>query len=242
MSEPLRVAAAVEGPTNAITLRAILDSLLVNIEYEFQTLQPEGSAAFGFSPFGDTGVGWVGVYRWSRQAALEGGGSVSGSSALAYHDVLIVQVDADVTGKTYSSGNIQDAPYQDLPCEKPCPPPERTTNALRRVILNWLGERQCPLRVVLCTPSKSMEAWVLAAIWPDGPIIRRKDWECRANPEGQLGALPRPRRFKKRPEDYRSKQGEIAAAWPKVSARLTEAARFETEFRTALPVSVQELC
>lgn len=242
MSEPLRVAVAVEGPTDAIVLHAILDSLLVNVEFEFQTLQPEGSAAFGFSPFEETGVGWVGVYRWSRQAALEGGGSVSGSSVLAYHDVLIMQVDADVAGKTYSSGSIQDAPYQDLPCEKPCPPPKRTTNALRRVILNWLGEGQCPLGVVFCTPSKSMEAWVLAAIWPDGPVIRRKDWECRGNPEEQLGALPRPRRFKKRPEDYRSKQSEIAAEWPNVSARLAEAARFETEFRAALPAQVQKLC
>lgn len=236
MSEPLRIAVAVEGPTDAIVLEAILDSLLVNIEFEFQTLQPEGSTAFGFSPFGETGGGWGGVYRWSRQAALEGDGSVSGSSALSYHDVLIVQVDADVAGERYSSGNIQDAPYQDLPCEKPCPPPEHTTNALRRVILNWLGERQCPLRVVLCTPSKSMEAWVLAAIWPDNPVIRRKNWECQTNPERQLGALPKARRFKKHQEDYRSKQSEIAAEWPNVSARLTEAARFETEFRAALPV------
>ena len=238
MSEPLRIAVAVEGPTDAIVIRAILDSLIVSTEFEFQTLKPEGSAAFGSSPFGQTGVGWGDVYRWSRQAALEGGGSVSGSSALAFHDVLIVQVDADVASKTYSSTSIQDAPYQDLPCEKPCPPPERTTNALRRVILNWLGEHTCPPRVVLCTPSKSIEAWVLAAIWPENPVIRRKDWECRDNPEEQLGALPKPRRFKKRPEDYRSKQSEIAAAWPNVSARLTEATRFETELRAAFPATV----
>lgn len=212
MSEPLRIAVAVEGRTDAIVLEAILNALLPSTEFEFQTLQPEGSAAFDSSPFGKTGAGWVGVYRWSHQVAWEGGGSVSGSSVLSYHNVLIVQVDADVAGKTYSSGNIQDAPYQDLPCEKPCPPPERTTNALRRVILNWLGEHTCPPRVVLCTPSKSIEAWVLAAIWPENPVIRWKDWECRDNPEEQLGALPKPRRFRKRPEDYRSKQSEIAAA------------------------------
>ncbi len=238
MSEPLRIAVAVEGPTDAIVLEAILNALLPSTEFEFQTLQPEGSAAFDSSPFGETGVGWVGVYRWSRQSVLEGGGSVSGSSVLSYHDVLIVQLDADVAGRTYSSGSIQDAPYQDLPCEKPCPPPERTTNALRRVILNWLGERKCPLRVVLCTPSKNIEAWVLAAVSPDNPVIRRKDWECRTNPERQLGALPQQRRFKKSQEDYRSKQGEIAAAWPDVSARLTEATRFETELRAAFPATV----
>ena len=82
MSEPLRIAAAVEGPTDTIVLRAILRAVL-QTDFHFQTLQPEGSAAFGSSPSSGTGVGWVGVYRWSRQSACEGGGSVSGSSALA---------------------------------------------------------------------------------------------------------------------------------------------------------------
>ena len=72
MSEPLRIAAAVEGPTDAIVLEAVLKALLQDADFVFQTLQPEGSAAFG-----NTGVGWVGVYRWIRQSASEGGGSVS---------------------------------------------------------------------------------------------------------------------------------------------------------------------
>ena len=235
MSEPLRIAAVIEGPTDAIVLEAILSALLPDTDFEFQTLQPEGSVAFGSAPFNRTGVGWVGVYRWSRQSVCEGGGSVSGSSALPYHDVLIVHVDADVASKTYADGNIQDAPYEDLPCEEPCPPPDGTTNALRAVVLNWLGEHECPPRIVLCTPSKSIETWVLAAIWPENDVIRRDDWECRPNPEGQLAALPGHRRFKKRPDDYRRKQSEIAKAWPEVSARLTEAARFEAEFLAALP-------
>ena len=231
MSEPLRIAAAVEGPTDAIVLQAILRALLPDdADFVFQTLQPEASEAFGSASFGTMGAGWAGVYRWSRQAAREGGGSVSGSSALSHHDVLIVHVDADVASETYASGNIRDAPCDDLPCEKPCPPPNGTTNALRAVVLDWLGERGCPPRIVLCTPSKSIEAWVLAAVWPDNRMVRRGDWECRPNPEGQLAALPIHRRFRKRPDDYRRWQGEIEAAWPNVSARLTEAARFEEEF------------
>ena len=234
MSDPLRIAAAVEGPTDAIVLQAVLSALLPDTDFEFQTLQPEGSVAFDSAPSGITGTGWVGVYRWSRQSAWEGGGSVSGSSALSFHDVLIVHVDADVAGKTYASGSIRDAPCEDLPCEEPCPPPDRTTNALRAVVLNWLGEHECPPRIVLCTPSKSIEAWVLAAVWPENDVVRRDDWECRPNPEGQLGALPRRRRFKKRPDHYLRKQREIEKAWPKVSARLTEAARFEEEFLAAI--------
>ena len=229
MSEPLRIAAAVEGPTDEIVLRAVLRALLPDRDFEFHTLQPEGSAAFG-----SMGAGWAGVYRWSRQSVCEGGGSVSGSSALSNHDVLIVHVDADVAGRTYADGNIRDAPRADLPCEAPCPPPDDTTNALRAVVLNWLGEHERPPRIILCTPSKSMEAWVLAAVWPENREVRRDDWECHPNPEGQLGVLPKRRRFGKHPDDYRSRQGEIEQAWPKVSARLTEAARFEAEFLAAV--------
>ena len=237
MSEPLHIAAAVEGPTDTIVLQALLRALLRDTEFVFQTLQPEGSAAFDSAPSSGTGRGgWVGVYRWSRQSACEGGGSVSGSSALSHHDVLIVHVDADVAGKKYADGNIRDAPRPaDLPCEAPCPPPDDTTNALRSVVLNRLGEHERPPRMVLCTPSKSTEAWVLAAIWPEGNVVRRDDWECRLDPEAQLAALPRHRRFRKRPGDYRRLRREITEAWPAVSARLTEAARFEAELLAAIP-------
>lgn len=229
MSEPLRVAAAVEGPCDTIVLQAILNALLPNTEFELQTLQPEGSAAFASTAANETGVGWVGLFRWSRQAASEGGGSVSGSSVLTYHDVLIVHVDADVAGKTYASGNIRNAPRDDLPCEEPCPPPSATTDALRRVVLSWLGEPENHPRIVLCTPCRNIESWVLAAVAPDNPVVKRDEWECHRNPERQLAALPKGRRFTKRPDDYRRKQEEIEKAWPSVSSRLAEAGRFEVE-------------
>lgn len=235
MSEPLRVAAAVEGPTDAIVLRAAVEHLLENREFEFQTLQPEGSAAFGSAPFGRTGVGWGGVYRWARQSAAEGGGSVSGSSVLSNHDLLIVHVDADVAGNRYSSAGIRHPPYQDLPCEQDCPPADRTTDALRTVVLRWLGLCRSVPRLILCTPSKNTEAWVIAAVWPDNPVMLRADWECHPNPQGQLRALPLARRFAKRPADYRAKQSEITGAWPSVCAQCAEASRFDQEFRTALP-------
>ena len=235
MSDPLRVAAAVEGPTDAIVLRAVLDRLLADTEFEFQTLQPDGSAAFGSAPFARTGVGWGGVYRWARQSATEGGGSVAGSSVLSNHDLLIVHVDADVAGTTYSSASIRQPLSQDLPCERDCPPADDTTNALRRVVLRWLGLRRSVPQLILCTPSKNTEAWVVAAMWPDNPVMQRGDWECHSNPQGQLRALPRARRFAKNASDYRAKQSEIAAAWPSVSAQCAEAARFTQEFRAALP-------
>lgn len=232
MSEPLRVAAAVEGPTDAVVLQAILDRLLGDAEFELQILQPEGSVSFG-APRG----GWSGVYRWCRQSADEGGGSVSGSWVLSNHDLLIVHVDADVAGKTYASARIRNVPRRDLPCDQPCPPPSATTDALRTVVLGWLGESHCPSQVVLCTPSMNMDAWVVASVWPNNPLVTGGNWECHLDPAGQLRALPVGQRFGKHVNDYRAKQQEMSSGWRNVAATLTEAWRFESEFRAALPAT-----
>lgn len=67
MSEPLRIAMVVEGPTDFIVLDAVISSLLPDREIELQSLQPEFSAAFQVQP-GPTGLGWPGVYRWCRRS------------------------------------------------------------------------------------------------------------------------------------------------------------------------------
>lgn len=234
MSDPLRIAAVVEGPTDTVALRAILDAMLGGIDFELSTLQPDSSAALGGPTHGTTGQGWVGIYRWCRQSREEGDGSVSGSSVLAHHDLLIVHIDADVATKTYASGSIDDAARNDLPCAKPCPPPSDTTDALRGVVLGWLGEMAIPPGVVVCTPSMTMDAWVVAAIRPRNSLVRRSDWECRPNPDAQLGTLPRNQRFHKTRSDYERKRQEISKGWPQVASRLTEAERFQRELRTAV--------
>ena len=87
---------------------------------------------------------------------------------------------------TYQNGWI-DNQTGDLPCEQPCPPPEATTNVLRKVMLRWLGEAQVPAHCVLCTPSKSIEeTWVMAALFPTNKEVVKDSWECRANPEARL--------------------------------------------------------
>ena len=236
MSDLLRIAVAAEGPTDSLVLEAILLALLPDVEFEFQTLQPEGSLAFQPNPFVDTGAGWAGVYRWTRQAAVEGGGSITSCSVLSHHDLLIVHLDADVAHKTYQSAHISDSPFRDLPCDRPCPPANATTDALRAVLLGWLGEDTCPERVVLCTPSKSIETWVLAAIRPENPVVSRDDWECNPNPAGQLQALPKAIRFRKNVTDYSKQQDAITREWKAVSERLSEAARFEADILSSVTV------
>ena len=225
MSKPWRIAVVVEGPTDSIVLEAIVRSLLAGADFEFQTLQPDDSAAFR-----PHGPGWAGVYRWSRQAAEEGGRSLSGSSALSRWDLLIIHLDADVAGKTYASANIKSPPQDNLPCERLCPPPRHTTDTLRTVLLGWLDEQTCPSRTILCTPSKTMDAWVLTAIFPGKDTFQKENWECHFNPEKQLNALPQQKRFSKRKRDYLERSEEISQAWPRVSTTLTEAKRFEEDF------------
>lgn len=155
-SRPLRIGLVVEGATDGIVLRAAISSLLPNRELEFTIIQPDFSVALG-----GTGEGWSGVYRWCRQAASEGEGSVSGSIALLNHDVIVIQIDADAAEGTYQKQKLYYEAAADLPCVKPCPPADATTNALRHVVLRWMNEPTLPPKCVFCTPSKNMEAWVM---------------------------------------------------------------------------------
>ena len=234
MSSAVRIAAAVEGTTDAIALEAILSAVFPDTEFEFQTLQPEGSLAFDSDLFSETGYGLSGVYRWIGQAIQEGDGSISDCSALNNNDLLIIQVDADVAHKTYQSAHIRNAPRNDLPCDQACPPASAATNALQAVILNWLGEHACPKKVVLCTPSKSIDTWVLAAVCPGNRVVRRKDWECNLNPAGQFNAIPRAVRFGKNVRDYRGRQYIVTQNWSAVAARLSEAARFQADLLSSM--------
>lgn len=56
MSEPVRVAVAVEGPTDAVVIKAIVHRLLGKSDFELQVLQPETSSAFGATAEGFVAV------------------------------------------------------------------------------------------------------------------------------------------------------------------------------------------
>ncbi|PWU08799.1 MAG: hypothetical protein C5B50_28850 [Verrucomicrobia bacterium] len=226
MSEPVRVAVVAEGPTEKVVLSAAISSMLAGRSFILKQLQPEESVAFG-----PVGTGWVGVYRWCRQAVARSG-SLGRDVLFQAYDVLVLQLDADVAGKTYGSGSIQET-VQDLPCERPCPPPSASTNPLRRALLRWAGETQTPARTVLCTPSKSTDTWVLAALFPNDQAVG-EGLECRANVEGRFAQQPVAQRIRKRVEDYRERAEQMEAAWPRLAEGLSEAERFDADFRGAV--------
>jgi hypothetical protein len=234
MSEALRVALVCEGPTDRIVINAAVSSLLGRRDFQLSQLQPEESLAFG-----PTGTGWSGVYRWCRQAANQGRGSLRNNPLFDSFDLLVLHLDADVADQTYGSANIT-VPVEDLPCQRPCPPPADTTNLLRQVVLGWLSEDSIPPKTVLCIPSKSTEAWILAALHPADLIVRSGTLECRDAPANLLSAKPAKSRLvragKKIVERYQDRAVDIRRQWSRVRA-LSEAERFSTDFLAVIAIA-----
>jgi hypothetical protein len=228
MSELLRVALIGEGATDKVVLQSALSSRLGDRSFIFRQLQPEES-----QPFGPIGTGWPGVYKWCREAVVRNHGSLRNDVLYKTYDILILQLDADVAENKYSQGGIREV-LKDLPFSEPCPPPSATTNRLRNVLLRWVGETNVPPKTVLCTPSKNMEAWVIAALFPRDKVVL-KGIECWPHPEKRLGQQPARQRIQKRHEDYENRSKELQSAWPSLALNLTEAQRFQNEFLALVP-------
>src|SRR6266516_938864 len=71
MSELLRVAFVGEGPRDKVVVECAFSSMLGERRFILRQLQPEESL-----PFGPIGTGWVGVYRWCRQAVARNDSAV----------------------------------------------------------------------------------------------------------------------------------------------------------------------
>lgn len=238
MSDTLRIALVAEGVTDYEVLNAAIEFMLNGRSFVLTLLQPEGSIAFtGGGNAGPLGGGWKGVYRWCLQATQRSGGKLSDDPLFLGQDLLLLHVDADVAGEDPSKNAANPIPELAgmLPCDQPCPPPSATTDSLRKVILSWVGEAKTPPKTVLCTPSKSTEAWVMAAFFPKDKEMARQGWECHPKPESRLGQQPVRKRFTKNQQDYADRKSEFQTGWTSVVANLSEARRFQDDFMAAIP-------
>jgi hypothetical protein len=237
MSNTLRIGFVTEGITDQIMLQEAIGKILDDADFEAVALQPEISAT-GFQLTGTTGLGWPGVYRWCRESVAQSGGGLRDNPSLTSYDLIVILIDADVAESDYGRGHITDAPANDLPCAQPCPPPNATTDALRGVVLRWMNEQTVPGRFVLCTPSKSLETWLVAGLFPDDTVGRRQNFECRDNPEAILAGKPKARRLvsgnKKNVGVYRNEATRFGENWGMVVGRCLEARRFQEEVNTQM--------
>ena len=232
MSDVVRIGLVAEGPTDAIVIRSAIQAILGHDRFTLQLLQPDDSDAF-IGGFGPHGGGWKGVGRWCLQAVERNGpGGLCGDLLFGQHDLLIVHLDADVAGERPTP----ECGLTGLPCERPCPPASATTDALRDVLLQWLGlgETGLPEKTVFCIPSKSTEAWVMKAFFPTDCEMARRGQECHPKPEDRLGQQPKKKRFAKTRSEYREREPKLVTAWPLITQRLGEARRFQTDFEVAL--------
>lgn len=225
MSDPVRIGLVAEGPTDHVVLEAALSAMFPGRSIVLTLLQPEASLVFG-----EMGTGWGGVMRWCMQSVAKNGGSRP-ADALLVHAFVIVHVDADIAGKKYADVSVTPAAHHlPLPCEKPCPPPSATADELRKVVGSWLTLAGPIPELVLCVPSKSTEAWVMQALFPNDSAVQ-KGIECHDDPEARLGVQPKKERMRKKRADYRARASDITKAWPNVTLALTEAKRLDDDVR-----------
>jgi hypothetical protein len=158
---PIRFAVVTEGPSDFLVLRAVIASTVPGAEVVPLhpdvplSIYPEYGAAAGRA---SRGTGWMGVQSWCRDYGPDLDLFMRADLETQY-DALVIHVDASTADK--------------LGLERDCPPANATTDLLRSAIVrDWLGIAEPPY-LVLATPSKCTEAWVVAAL-----SIDRTGLEC----------------------------------------------------------------
>lgn len=236
MSDPIRIAVVAEGKTDFEILKPIIESLISPRPFILTPLQPEGSEAFSDTgDAGEFGGGWVGVCRWCFQSRDLTNGQIELDPLFVSNDVLIVHIDADVAHKRHTDApsSIQDELAGQLPCGGDCPPVASATEPLRSLVIQWLGATPPQSKLVICVPSKSMEAWVVPMLFPSDKEARKKSWECFKVPESRLAQQKVKVRIKKTQADYRRNSEKFKASWSRIANRLGEAGRFQTDLQNA---------
>ena len=235
MSNPLRIWLVSEGITDYLVLKAAIEVMLNGRTFDLKLLQPDDSVAFtGQGQAGTLGGGWSGVLKWMRDSVGRGG-QLSNDPVLVNTDILILHLDADVASVLPAENNDRgiDGLVSDLPCAVNCPPASATTDRLRTLMLKWVGETQTPANAVLCTPSKSTEAWIIALFFPADKEMIRRGFECHPNPASRLAVQKKGVKFPKSEKEYLPRYQEIMDGWNWLVEHLSEAQRFQNDFVAA---------
>lgn len=226
----VRIALVAEGPTDATIINAALAAIL---PFPFVTtlLQPEATRP-------DLGAGWGGVLKWCRAFNTRGFLSFEEDPTLGLFDLFIMHIDADVADFSYADcgSEIEEAARKGgwgaLPSSAACPPPDTAVNNVKAVLQSWVGRAAWGDRTILCIPSKSSEAWLAAAVYPENQKLLAA-LECCTTMETRLSALPKREKIKKKLIDYRPLAATITSNWPDIRRKCTRADAFHIEAEAA---------
>jgi len=215
----MRVGIVAEGKSEWLVLEEILQRVFAEVEVE--RLHPD------YTGFSGLPTGWRGVKAWCLEYNSSFGALMRGIKSRQL-DLLIVHVDCSMADK--------------LKAQRPCPPPAATADELRRALTKqWLATSELPSWLVLVTPSKTTDAWVVATLDPDSK--RLPNLECDFGIEDELverGYLRRREGRVKKPEDrYRPLAQRVGRQLERVRQRCSEADRFIRELRAATPYAAQ---
>jgi len=234
-----KIGVVVEGTTDRIIIESVLNHILQDYTFKMIQLQPE-QRFNDDGGFGTTGSGWGGIYRWCRQV-VDMGFDILDNPSLKQFDIIIVHLDADVAEKKYRDANILNPKKDDLPCVSPCPPASNTTTNLEQVIYNWLnlsGQYFKPL--VMCIPSKCIEAWIAVACYGQNDTSILMNIECNADIENYLAQKPAKERFirnrkgkmKKLTKRYSEYSETITTKWNYIMEQCLQAKEFNDRIVT----------
>lgn len=224
----LRIAVVAEGPTDLVVITAALEAILPKPP-TIQLLQPE-------DPSGERGAGWGGVLKWCWEFRTRNLNRAEDDPTPEGFDFLIIHLDADVAGELYSNAlQLVDLPFAlanfgALPCEKPCPPPADSVNELKAVVTSWIGIGPLGDKTKLCIPSKSIEAWLAAAVLPTHSHLI-KNIECEEDMEEKLKQLPVRIRIRKSKREYEKHASTVTANWKQVQTLCNQAEAFHQDMQ-----------
>jgi len=211
----IRVGIVAEGPSDWLALEELMKAIHPDIDFDFVHLRPDMTLV-SQSPHG-----WKGVRAWCQQEGARLEALLSGVPGFPIH-LLVIHVDCSMA--------------HNVSALHPCPPARDTADALRKVLVqDWLSLPTLPGFAVLATPSRTTDAWIVAALDPpyDGNVLL----ECDDDAERELVR----RRFlrlrngevKKPAARYLPLAESMAQALDHVCDVCTEAARFREEFAAA---------
>ena len=158
MSEPRVAALVCEGNTDFPILRAALEEVWPELE-DVRCLQPELDATTGRAT---SSAGWGHVKAWCTAHAADLD-DVLNPDVGDRIDLLVIAMDVDIA--VYAG--IADPPVDVGLYE---------SKRLRDTVADWLRtetRRSLPTAIVLSTPVRAIEAWVVAALYPKEKAAER---------------------------------------------------------------------
>lgn len=210
----LRVGIVAEGKSDWWVLETIIRS--IHPDVDFERLRPDMTLV-SHSPHG-----WRGVKAWCQQEGVRLPVLMTGVVGRPLH-LVIIHADCSMA--------------QNEAARRPCPPASDTADALRDVIrMSWLNHQNgLPPYVVLATPSQGIDTWVISV---QTPPYQPANLECDTRVENEFVARGLLRRkgtdVRKPAARYLPLVAAMTANLSQVYARCSQAARFQTEFRTAV--------